>query len=263
MKTDSSLPKFLQRFMSQTPVLCGLVLAASLQMSRPLLADEPAAPIKVSGQAEGACQELAAPTVDARTEKSANPAKQPVAKRTVMPVAATRRFVPQVPASSEGESSATTNVQSAEAFERALQNSHISNLEASMRIRATAIKPDALRRVRIDRLTAQQYFANTSRYVHLGADPLYQNVDVAYAPMYQFQHHPIYFEDPNLERCGHSLGCCTQPLWSGIEFYANVALCPFKMCVTCPCDLVYPQADCTPYTRYSCIDNIWGPYPSR
>jgi hypothetical protein len=83
------------------------------------------------------------------------------------------------------------------------------------------------------------------------------------APEFPFCYHPLYFEDANLERCGYSLGCCTQPLVSGLQFYANVALLPFKMCQICPCDYVYPQSDCEPCTRYSYCDNLLGPCPER
>lgn len=85
--------------------------------------------------------------------------------------------------------------------------------------------------------------------------------DESLAPEFPFCYHPLYFEDPNLERCGYSQGCCCQPLLSGFQFYGNVALLPFKMLVLHPCSYVYPQCDCEPCTRYSCLDNMLGPCP--
>jgi hypothetical protein len=85
--------------------------------------------------------------------------------------------------------------------------------------------------------------------------------DDSLAPEFPFCYHPLYFEDPNLERCGYSKGCCCQPLVSGFQFYGNVALLPIKMLILHPCSYVYPQCDCEPCTRYSCADNMLGPCP--
>lgn len=81
------------------------------------------------------------------------------------------------------------------------------------------------------------------------------------SPLFPYTYYPLYFEDPNLERCGHSLGCCVQPFASAVHFYGNVALFPVKALILCPWECVYPQADCAPCTRYSCRDNLLGPYP--
>ena len=85
--------------------------------------------------------------------------------------------------------------------------------------------------------------------------------DESLAPEFPFCYHPLYFEDPNLERCGYSKGCLCQPLVSGFQFYGNVALLPIKMLLIHPCSYVYPQCDCDPCTRYSCMDNFLGPCP--
>ena len=42
-------------------------------------------------------------------------------------------------------------------------------------------------------------------------------------------HKPLYFEDAQLERYGHSAGPIKQPLLSGAHFFANVALLPYNM----------------------------------
>jgi hypothetical protein len=85
--------------------------------------------------------------------------------------------------------------------------------------------------------------------------------DASLAPEFPFCYHPLYFEDANLERCGYSQGCLLQSGISGFQFYANVALLPFKMLCLHPCSYVYPQADCEPCERYGCCDNLWGPRP--
>ena len=84
--------------------------------------------------------------------------------------------------------------------------------------------------------------------------------DADLAPLFPFTYNPLYFEDPNLERCGHSFGCA-QPFASMIHFYGNVALFPVKALIICPWECVYPQPDCAPCTRYSCLDNLAGPCP--
>ena len=42
-------------------------------------------------------------------------------------------------------------------------------------------------------------------------------------------HRPLYFEEPNLERYGHSAGCLLQPLISTAHFFSAVPALPIKM----------------------------------
>jgi hypothetical protein len=42
-------------------------------------------------------------------------------------------------------------------------------------------------------------------------------------------HRPLYFEEPNLERYGHSAGCLLQPLVSSAHFFSAVPALPVKM----------------------------------
>ena len=74
-------------------------------------------------------------------------------------------------------------------------------------------------------------------------------------PRLAFAYHPLYFEDPNLERCGNSFGCILQPIASGAYFFANVAMLPGKMLVAPPCRYVCPNPDCEPCEWYSFCDN--------
>jgi hypothetical protein len=87
--------------------------------------------------------------------------------------------------------------------------------------------------------------------------------DASLAPELPFCYHPLYFEDANLERCGYSNGCLCQSAISGFQFYGNVALLPLKLLVLPCCSYVYPQEDCEPCMRYSCCDNMWGPWPEQ
>lgn len=81
------------------------------------------------------------------------------------------------------------------------------------------------------------------------------------APRLMFAYHPLYFEDPNLERCGYDHGCFVQPIISGVYFFGNVALLPYKTVAVCPCDYVCPLDFCGPCEEYSFCDNYIGPAP--
>jgi hypothetical protein len=160
----------------------------------------------------------------------------------------------------EDDTSAANEDQAPKTLEPVLMNPPISALEAKMSIRNKEIQREFVStRVEAERSRAKRHFAGQARDLYLVSYDFFRQHDVAYAPVFQFAHHPIYFEDPNLERCGYSLGCCAQPFCSGLQFYTNVALCPFKMCLTCPCAYVYPQADCAPGFRYPWVNNVWGP----
>ena len=81
------------------------------------------------------------------------------------------------------------------------------------------------------------------------------------SPRQNFAFHPLYIEDPNLERCGYTYGCCLQPIVSGFHFFTSVALLPCKMLVTPPCAYVYPLPECPRCYRYGCYENYVGPVP--
>ena len=55
----------------------------------------------------------------------------------------------------------------------------------------------------------------------------------------ELHHHPLYFEDVELERYGHTLGQFAQPFKSGAHFFANVAVTPYNMALKDPKDLQY------------------------
>ena len=65
-------------------------------------------------------------------------------------------------------------------------------------------------------------------------------------------HKPLYFEQVQLERYGHSWGPFTQPIMSGVHFFSSVPILPYKMGVRTPCECVYTlghyrPGNCAPY----------------
>jgi hypothetical protein len=60
---------------------------------------------------------------------------------------------------------------------------------------------------------------------------------------HQFYNNPLYFEDPNLERCGRSKGCLTTAS-SALHFAAQIATMPYKATVNHPSDCVAALPDC-------------------
>jgi hypothetical protein len=51
---------------------------------------------------------------------------------------------------------------------------------------------------------------------------------------------PLYFEEPNLERYGHSAGCVLQPVLSGAHFLVTIPTLPVQMVMHRPWERVYP-----------------------
>jgi hypothetical protein len=65
-------------------------------------------------------------------------------------------------------------------------------------------------------------------------------------------HKPLYFEDEQLERYGHSFTPCFQPLVSGAHFFTRLPVLPYCMGVEPPCECIYAlghyrPGDCAPY----------------
>jgi hypothetical protein len=53
-------------------------------------------------------------------------------------------------------------------------------------------------------------------------------------------HKPLYFEEVQLERYGHTAGPIKQPIVSGAHFFANIAVLPYKMAISPPFECEYP-----------------------
>lgn len=60
---------------------------------------------------------------------------------------------------------------------------------------------------------------------------------------FPFQHNPLYFEDPNLERCGRSAGCLTNAV-SVVHFAGRIPILPYLMTTEPPRSLVRSKVDC-------------------
>jgi hypothetical protein len=65
-------------------------------------------------------------------------------------------------------------------------------------------------------------------------------------------HKPLYFEDEQLERYGHSFSPCFQPFVSGAHFFTRPFILPYCMGVEPPCECVYAlghyrPGNCAPY----------------
>ena len=65
-------------------------------------------------------------------------------------------------------------------------------------------------------------------------------------------HKPLYFEEVQLERYGHTSGPITQPVVSGAHFFLNIATLPYKMGLHPPNECRYPlgyyrPGNCAPW----------------
>ncbi len=71
-------------------------------------------------------------------------------------------------------------------------------------------------------------------------------------------HKPIYFDDDQLERYGHTFGPVTQTTLSAVKFFATVPLVPYYMGVYPPNECIY---DLGTYRPGSCAPYYFDPFP--
>jgi len=71
-------------------------------------------------------------------------------------------------------------------------------------------------------------------------------------------HKPLYFEQPQMERYGHTFGPVIQPFFSGAHFFVSVVALPYKMGVEPPLECVYALGW---YRPGSCAPRTLGPVP--
>jgi hypothetical protein len=71
-------------------------------------------------------------------------------------------------------------------------------------------------------------------------------------------HKPLYFEEVQLERYGHSMGPFLDPLHSGAHFFLNVAVLPYKMGINPPLECQYALGY---YRPGSCAPWLVPPIP--
>lgn len=76
---------------------------------------------------------------------------------------------------------------------------------------------------------------------------------------FPFRHQPLYFEDPNLERCGESYGCLTEAV-SIAHFAGRIPLLPYMMASDNPHKTVRALKDCP--TGSSFGPNAYLPRPT-
>ncbi len=70
-----------------------------------------------------------------------------------------------------------------------------------------------------------------------------------------FYHYPLYFEDPQLERYGHTYGCIAQPIASLARFSGQLVLLPYQMTLDPICTKQYTlgwyrPGECAPKLHY-------------
>ena len=71
-------------------------------------------------------------------------------------------------------------------------------------------------------------------------------------------HNPLYFEDVNLERYGHTHGPILEPFVQTAHFFGNIAVLPYKMGVHCPTECQYALGY---YRPGNCAPWITPPVP--
>ena len=74
--------------------------------------------------------------------------------------------------------------------------------------------------------------------------PVYRDPWVASRDSFAFHHNPLWFEDPNLERCGRGHGHLTSAM-SFVQFNANIAILPYRMTAQPSCSCTRTLPDCT------------------
>ena len=65
-------------------------------------------------------------------------------------------------------------------------------------------------------------------------------------------HKPLYFEDEQLERYGHSFSPCFQPFISGAHFFCTLPVLPYCMGVEPPCECIYALGHYRPGSGPTC-----------
>jgi hypothetical protein len=71
-------------------------------------------------------------------------------------------------------------------------------------------------------------------------------------------HKPLYFEEEQLERYGHSFSPCFQPFVSGAHFFVTLPVLPYCMGVEPPCECIYALGH---YRPGSCAPYMCNPVP--
>lgn len=81
--------------------------------------------------------------------------------------------------------------------------------------------------------------------------PVYRDPWTANRDSFAFHHYPLWFEDPNLERCGRGKGHFTS-VASFLQFNANIAFLPYRMTAEPWHSCVRTLPDCTVCQKFGC-----------
>ena len=78
-------------------------------------------------------------------------------------------------------------------------------------------------------------------------------------------HNPLYFQDVNLERYGHTHGPLLEPLVQTAHFFGNIAVLPYKMGVHHPTECQYSlgyyrPGNCAPWIKPPVPISLQGAY---
>lgn len=79
--------------------------------------------------------------------------------------------------------------------------------------------------------------------------PIYRDPWTACRDSYPFYHRPLWFEDPNLERCGRGFGPFTSTV-SAAHFLGTIPILPYRMTAEPACCLVRTLPDCNVCERF-------------
>lgn len=126
--------------------------------------------------------------------------------------------------------------------------------------------PDSLKKIREIKADIRSTSTDLPPECTLGDEPFEPRQFAA--TMYHWKasalcHKPLYFEDVNLERYGHSWGPILQPLVSGAEFFVTLPVLPYKMGIEPPCEChyvlgYYRPGSCAPYMIFPVPLSIRG-----
>lgn len=95
---------------------------------------------------------------------------------------------------------------------------------------------------------AQPYRARFGRFLDVSG---YRGTPRPTLMPFALQYHPLYFEDPNLERCGIHHGCLTDAV-SAVRFFGRVPLAPYLLGSQPPHCHVHSPGQCRSCQAYGC-----------
>lgn len=139
------------------------------------------------------------------------------------------------------------------AIERLMNARPLQTVSLSRSIESVSLDGDALNQPEDQ---AGQYYDSFGVYHEL---PAVRRGRSHHRNSYPICFNPLYFEDPNLERCGLGYGCFTE-FASAIRFFGRVPLVPYMIGAAPPCSCVRSLGDCPTCHSFGC--NAYLPPPS-